>query len=420
MNHFAQIISTSIKQAFQELKGNKLRTFLSLLGITIGIFCIIAVLTVLESMQNNIKDNMASLGSDVLYINRKPWMADESGEYKWWEYLRRQPLSQRELKAIEQNVHGVAFATLSYSKGVDVKYQDQELSGTVGYAITNNFDKIQNIDIEQGRYLSYSEIEGGVNVAVIGSEVYKRLFRGTNTAINKQVAFLGRKFTVVGILKSSGQNMAGFNFDNAVIYSFNTAKSLVNTSSLSWSNDPIIMVKARDGVDVEDMQLETEGVLRAIRKVKPGEKNNFAINKLSQVSERLDDLFGVINLIGGVIGGFSLIVGAFGIANIMFVTVKERTKMIGLKKAIGARSQSILLEFLVEAITLCITGGIIGIIIVLLLGLLLTYGLDFPATLSLKNIFIGIGISAIVGVLSGFIPARAASRLDPVVAIRSN
>ncbi|MEZ5016423.1 MAG: ABC transporter permease [Flavipsychrobacter sp.] len=419
MNHFAQIIGTSVVQAFRELKANKLRTFLSLLGITIGIFCIISVLTVLESMQNNIRDNMASLGSDVLYINRKPWMA-ENGEYKWWEYLRRQPLSQRELNAIREKVHGVEYAALSYSKGVTVKYKDQELSGTVGYAVTNNFDKIQTVDIAQGRYLSFSEIDGGVNVAVIGAEVYERLFRGSSGAINKSVTFMGRKFAVVGILKRSGQNMAGFNFDNAVIYSFNTAKSLVNTSSLNWNNDPLIMVKARDGVNVDDMQLEAEGALRAIRKVKPGEKNNFAINKLSQVSERIDDVFGVINLIGGVIGGFSLIVGAFGIANIMFVTVKERTKMIGLKKAIGARSQSILLEFLIEAVTLCITGGLIGIAIVLLLGVLLTYGFDFPTILSFKNIFIGIGISAIVGVLSGFIPARTASRLNPVVAIRSN
>ena len=157
-----------------------------------------------------------------------------------------------------------------------------------------------------------------------------------------------------------------------------------------------------------------------MRKVRPGQPNDFAINQLSQISKQLDVLFGTIDIIALIIGGFSLLVGAFGIANIMFVTVKERTKVIGLKKAIGARSRSILTEFLLEAVTLCITGGILGILIVLLLSLALTYGLDFHVTLSLKNFCIGIGISGLVGVLAGYIPARAASRLDPVVAIRAN
>lgn len=419
MNHFFQLIGTSIAQAFQELRANRLRTFLSLLGVTIGIFCIIGVYTVLDSMQNNIRDNMATLGSDVLYINRKPWM-DENGEYKWWEFLRRKPLSERELHAIKTRVHGVKYAAISYTQGVNVKYRDQELEGTVGYAVTQDFHKIQNIEIGEGRYLSLSEIDGGVYNAVIGQEMYKNLFPPGANAINKSISFMGRKFNVVGVLKKSGQNMAGFNFDNAVIYPFSVAKSLTNTASLSWSNDPLVMVKAEEGMNVEDMELETEGVLRAVRRVPPGEKNDFAVNKLSQISERISTIFVTINVIGSVIGGFALLVGAFGIANIMFVTVKERTRIIGLKKAIGARSASILMEFLIEAITLCVIGGLIGIGIVLLISLILTYGADFPVTLSFKNFFVGIGISAVVGVLSGVIPAFSASKMNPVAAIRSN
>lgn len=419
MNHVIQLIGTSIVQAFQELRANRLRTFLSLLGVTIGIFCIIGVYTVLDSMQNNIRENMATLGSDVLYLSRKPWM-DENGEYKWWEFLRRKPLSERELDAIKTRVHGVRYAAISYTKGMNVKYRDQELEGTVGYAVTQDFNKIQNVDVGEGRYLSLSEIEGGVHTVVIGSELSKNLFPNGTNPINKSISFMGRKFTVVGVLNKSGQNMAGFNFDNAVLYSFAAAKSLTNTSSLTWSNDPIIMVKADEGVNVDDMELETEGVLRAIRRVPPGTKNDFAINKLSQISERIGSIFLIVNAIGSVIGGFALLVGAFGIANIMFVTVKERTKVIGLKKAIGARSVSILTEFLIEAVTLCLIGGLIGIVIVLLVSLLLTYGADFPVTLSFKNISVGIGISAIVGVLSGIIPAFSASRMNPVAAIRSN
>jgi putative ABC transport system permease protein len=416
MGNFAQIIITSITQAFLELRANKLRTFLSLLGISIGIFCIIGVLTVLDSLENNIQTSMSAIGNDVLYINRQPWMP-EGDDYKWWEYMQRKPMTQRELKAILRNGAGVKYAAISSRDRVTIKYQDQEVEEVTSNAVTLNFDKIQNVEIEKGRYLAASEIEGGNFTAVIGADLADALFTGD--PLDKSISFLGRKFVVVGVMKKSGQNMAGFNFDNAVIYPFNAAKGLVNLASTDWSNDPVIMVKA-DNIDIEDMRYQIEGILRAVRQVKPNEKNNFSVNQLSQVTARMEAVFSSVNLIGSIIGGFSLVVGAFGIANIMFVTVKERTKVIGLKKAIGARSRSILTEFLVEAVTLCISGGLIGIVIVFLLSLLLTYGADFPVTFSLKNFLIGIGISATVGVLAGFIPARSASRLDPVVAIRSN
>ncbi len=418
MHSSFQLIITSVIQAFNELRANKLRTFLSLLGITIGIFCIIAVLTVLDSMKKNIETEVSTLGNDVLYVGRWPWM-DEGGEYKWWEFWRRPSMSLKELKSIERNVPDVAFATLALNKRMSVKHREQEVEDVTGYAVTNDFDKIQNIEIAQGRYLSYPELEGGRNVVVLGDEVYKNLYAGNINAVGTPVSFLGRKFTVVGVMKKSGQNMAGFNFDNGVIFAYNAAASgLIDVGSLNY--DPTLMIKAAAGKNIVDVQYEVEGALRRERKVRPGQPNDFAINQLSQISERLDMMFAMINVIGAIIGGFSLIVGSFGIANIMFVTVRERTKVIGLKKAVGARSSSILMEFLVEAITLCLMGGLIGIVIVLALSLVLTYGLDFAVTLSVKNFGIGIGISALVGVLSGFIPARAASRLDPVVAIRSH
>ena len=418
MGHTAQIILTSIIQAFHELRANKLRTFLSLLGITIGIFCIIAVLTVLNSLEKNLQTSMSTIGSDVLYVGRWPWMGDEAGEYKWWEFWRRPSMTEAELNGVEK-LNNVRFATLSFRSGsLTLKRNDREVGNITGYAVTNNFDKIQNIEIETGRYLSVSEIDGVSNTIVIGTEVYKELFPGNIDALGKSITFLGKKFIVVGVMKESGQNLAGFNFDNSIVYSYRTAASLMDVKSLN--NDPTLMIKAESNVNLDDVRYEVEGVLRRIRKVRPGMPSDFAINQLSQVSERMDMLFASINVIGSVIGGFSLIVGAFGIANIMFVTVKERTKMIGLKKAVGARRRSILLEFLLEAITLCIAGGLIGILLVLILSLIVTYTADFAITLSVKNIFVGISISAIVGVLAGFIPARAASRLDAVVAIRSN
>jgi putative ABC transport system permease protein len=413
-----QLIITSITQALQELTVNKLRTFLSLLGITIGIFCIIAVLTVIDSMKNNIQKEMATLGSDVLYVNRWPWM-DEGGEYKWWEFWRRPSMGIKELRAVEKNVPGADLVTLCFQKnGENVKHIDQEVTGTSAYGVTENFDKLQNIEIAKGRYLSAAEINGGTNSVVIGDEVYNSLFPGGFDPIGESISLQGKKFAVIGVMKKVGQNMAGFDFDNGIIFPYYAAGSIYDVKSISY--DPFLIIRAMPGKSLEDLRYEVEGTLRRERKVKPGKGSDFSINQLSQVTERLNLVFGTINVVGWVIAGFSLLVGGFGIANIMFVTVKERTKIIGLKKAIGAKGGSILLEFLVEAVTLCVTGGVIGILIVMLLSLVMTHWMDFPVSLSLKNIFMGLSISAIVGILAGFIPARAAARMDPVVAIRSN
>jgi putative ABC transport system permease protein len=313
----------------------------------------------------------------------------------------------------------VAIATLCLpNRNLTLKHNDQELGSITGYAVMTEFDKIQNIEIADGRYLSPAELDGGSNTVVLGDEVYKGLFSGNTNAIGKTVNFLGKKFEVVGIMKKAGQNMAGFDFDNGVIFSYFMAASVIDVHSLE--HDPMLAVKAANGKNLDEVKYEVEGVLRGVRKVRPGQANDFSINNLGQISERIEKVFGSLDLGGWFIGGFSLLVGAFGIANIMFVTVKERTKVIGLKKALGARKASILWEFLLEAIVLCLIGGSVGILIVLLLSVILTYGVGFHVTLSLTNFFIGIFVSIFVGVLSGFIPARSASRLDPVVAIRTN
>ena len=418
MTSASQLLGTSIVQAFHELKANKLRTFLSLLGITIGIFCIIAVLTVLDSLKNNIQKDMATLGSNVLYIGRWPWM-DDGGEYKWWEYWRRPGMTPTEVKALQGQITDAEVVTLCLStRRSTVKYNDQDVSNIEGYAVMYGFDKLQNIDIINGRYLSASELDAGTNSVVLGYDVFTALFPGSISPLGKSISYKGRKFMVIGVMKKAGQNMAGFDFDNSVIYPYYAAANFLDVRSLNY--DPFIAVKAANGKNLEEVKYEVEGVLRRTRKVRPGQANDFAINQLSEVTKRIDIVFGTIDVVAWIIGGFSLIVGAFGIANIMFVTVKERTKIIGLKKAIGARRASIMWEFLLEAIVLCLIGGLVGIVVVLLLSLLMTYGFDFHVTLSFTNFFIGVFVSIFVGVLSGLIPARSASRLDPVVAIRTN
>lgn len=417
MRQFIRISVTSFKMALQELRVNKLRTFLSLLGITIGIFCIVAVSTVLDSLEKNIRTNVATLGNDVIYISKWPW-TDEGGEYKWWEYWRRPVLKSRDLKAIQQQGQTVRYATLCFTENSITAKRDQyELGGITGYAVTEHFEKMQNFEVTEGRYLNASELNGGNNVAVLGSEVAEELFPGSSNPSGKQVTILGRKFLVAGILKKMGDNVAGFNFDRGIIFPYFAAASLRDVTSPDANITT--MVKARAGMNGDEVSYETEGILRALHRIQPGGKNDFSINKLSQITERLDKMFATIDVVGWVIAFFSLLVGGFGIANIMFVSVKERTKIIGLKKAIGARRPAILTEFLIEAVTLCIIGGLAGILIVLILSFILTYAMDFPVTLSFSNFMTGLSVSTFVGVLAGYIPARAASRLDPVVAIRS-
>ncbi|MES2478961.1 MAG: ABC transporter permease [Bacteroidota bacterium] len=417
-NQITKIVSTGFVQAFLELKANKLRSTLSLTGITIGIFCIIAVFTVLDSLKKNIKEEISTLGSDVIYVGRWPWM-DEGGEYKWWEFWRRPSMTMAELRAVQNNVSDAGIVTLQMSiNGKSARYDDNEVSGFSTYAVTQDFEKLQNIDVNEGRYLSSAEIDGGAPSAVIGSELYESLFKSNVSAVGKTISYLGKSYLIVGKLKKTGQNAAGFDFDNCLIVPYHSVSSAIDVTSLNY--DPSLMIKAKPGAVISEMQYEVEGALRAVRKVRPGEANNFAINKLSQITQRMDVMFGLINAIGAVIGGISLIVGAFGIANIMFVTVKERTKYIGLKKAIGARSIYILIEFLIEAVFLCILGGLIGILLVWLLSLIVnSSSADMHFTLSLQNMLIGIFTSAFVGIIAGFIPAYKASKLDPVVAIRS-
>lgn len=417
MKAVLQLIQFSFIQAIQELRLNRLRTTLSLLGISIGIFCIIAVLTVLDSMERNIRKEVATLGSDVVYINRWPWM-DEGGEYKWWDFLRRPSMGVKELKAVNGLPH-VQFATLCFSENnLTIKNNQNELSGVNVYAVMPYFENTQNLEILRGRYFSTTELEAGTACGVLGDKLYSELFPSQLNPIGTYVFYHGKKIKIIGLLKKMGQSMSGFDFDNGMLVPYYVTSSMLDLKSLQY--DPMLIVKASNEKSLEEMTYELTGVLRAVRKVKPTEANNFAINKLSQISDRLDTIFTTINVVGFVIGGFSLIVGAFGIANIMFVTVKERTKMIGLKKAIGAPAATILMEFLTEAVILCLLGGLFGIISVFLLSLLATYLADFEMVLTLKNIGIGTSISLLVGVLAGYIPAKKAAALNPVEAIRSH
>lgn len=401
----------------QELRVNKLRSFLSLFGITIGIFCIIAVLTLTGSLEHNIRKDLADLGDDVIYLQKWPWGGN--GEYAWWKYMNRPLPEYKDLKIIQDKVQSASYASFDFEVGgKKVEYGDDYMDGVNMMAVTHDFDQIQTLQIVGGRYFANGESNSGTNVAILGYTIWDGLFPSAEAALGKMVKVAGRDVKVIGVLKKKGESMiGGIGYDNAIILPYRFARTIVDERRYA---DPYILVKAKSTVSMDQLKDELRGVMRAAHRLKPSEEDDFALNEISSANENLNSLFAAINGGGILIAGFALIVGAFGIANIMFVTVKERTNIIGLKKAIGARRAIILMEFLLEAVCLCLFGGLLGLLLVYLLTVIINMSGSFEMILSPGSAVFGISVSAIVGLLAGFIPAWVASKLDPVVAIRSN
>ena len=397
--------------------GNKLRTFLSLLGVTIGIFCIIAVKSAVDSLQNNIVSGFNELGTDVIYIDKMPW--NENPDENYWKYARRPDPSFSDYEMItKKSKLAEAAAFTVFTGGRTIKYKSNSISNAFIMGSTYEYEQIQSVDIEKGRYFTKVEHESGNNKVILGSKVAEELF-GPIDPLGRDVKLFGQDYQVMGVLKSEGENMFNFiNFDEVIWLSINNAKRFINIDDRS-SVGKMLNVKARENVPLEDLKGEITGLLRAKRRLSPATKDNFSVNELSMLSQVLDNVFGVINLAGFIIGIFSLIVGMFSVANIMFVSVKERTGIIGIKKALGAKRFVVLLEFLIEAIILCLIGGLIGLALVWAILTIVSKATDFEMTLSLINILTGIIASVIVGIISGVIPAIKASSMDPVVAMRS-
>ncbi|RLD21312.1 MAG: ABC transporter permease [Bacteroidetes bacterium] len=410
-------IYESVLQALQQLYANPLRSFLSSLGITIGIFCIISVMSAVDSLEDNITSSFDKLGSDVLYVDKNPWNEDPG--QSWWKYARRPNPNYEDLEALQERVAGAEFSSLSvFIPGKTLKYGSSSVRGAYMAGITYEYAEITKLEFSDGRYFTPYEYSTGANKIIIGNVLSTELF-GTKDPIGKTVKVGGRKYQVVGVLKKEGNSLINIiPFDEAVLLGFNTVKKLINVrTGASWGT--MLNVKARPGVKLVDLEDEVTGVLRAHRKLRPKEEDNFSINELSMFTKMLAPIFSVMNSVGIIIGGFAIIVGIFSVANIMFVSVKERTGIIGIKKALGARSWVILLEFLIESIILCIIGGAIGLGIVMLILKILSAVIDFEMYVSLQNILIAIIGAIVIGVLAGLIPALQAARMDPVEAMRA-
>lgn len=407
----------SILFAVNALKSNKLRTILTLSGVTIGIFSIISVFTLIDYLESRIRDSIQSLGDNVVYVQKWPWTAPEGEtEYPWWRYMNRPLPSLHEQKIIERRSQLAESSTFAIGSHKSVLYGDNSFDNVQIMGVSQNFDLNWNFEISEGRYFSPFESSKGTNVVLIGAEIAKELFQGED-AIGKRVKIMGRKLTVIGVFLKQGEDMFGNSLDKNAVIPINYAKGLFDIKSERV--DPFIIVKAKKGVSVDDLIGELEGILRAQRKIKPKAENSFALNRISIVQKQFDGLFVVIDLAGWLIGGFSILVGGFGIANIMFVSVKERTRIIGIQKALGAKRRFILWQFLFESMFLSFMGGASGLFLIYMIVLVANNSMDLDITLTFWNIMRGIVISVVLGVISGFIPSNSASKMDPVVAINN-
>jgi len=398
----------------QELMVNKLRTSLSLIGISFGIFCIIGVLATVNSLQANIQNQINSLGSNTIYIDK--WQYFHNGaDYPWWKFVNRPEPAFEDVKLIKERSALAKNVAFMINQRVNVEYETYALEDVQMYGISEEENSIQPVTIEYGRFISGTEFSSGSPVVVMGYTNAENLFGNPALAIGKEVSVKKNKAMIIGVIEKTGKSMIGMDYDQSIFIPYRFARNLINEKNSS----PRVIVTANDKVSSQELADDLEGVMRSIRKLSPKQDDNFSINQISGASERVSSLFANINIGGWAIGVLSLVVGAFGIANIMFVTVKERTPVIGLKKAIGAKKRSILSEFLLESAIICILGGMIGLILVYLLTLILTNLFNFPVFISAGILFLAISICIVIGILAGIIPALTASRLDPVVAIRS-
>jgi putative ABC transport system permease protein len=412
MRKTLNILANSLRLTLQELRINKLRTALSLTGVAFGIFCIIGVLATVGSLERNIQTEVKKLGTNSIYIDK--WEYLDKPDIPFWKLRARPIMKYAEVEMIKQRSSLASDVIYVMRTANNLNYKDDMITDATVYGIMEGQTAIQPLSFETGRYMSSSEFNYGSSVALIGFDNAEKLYGSAERALEKTFEVKGKRLTIVGIIKKEGKNITGWDYDNCIMIPYKLCKQLVEEEN----SNPIIIVKGKENIASEALSSELEGIMRQIRRLSPKQENNFSLNSVQALSRAITDLFVTVNVVGSIIGIISLIVGMFGIANIMFVTVKERTSVIGLKKAIGAKKSSILFEFLLEAALLCLMGGAFGLLFVYILSVVLT-ALDFPVFISIPLLIGTVIVCLIVGVLAGIFPASKAAKMDPVVAIRS-
>ncbi|MGB0431549.1 MAG: ABC transporter permease [Bacteroidia bacterium] len=403
----------SSQSAVRNFKANKLRTALSLLGVCVGILCITGILTLVDSLEKNIQQSFAKLGDNVFYIQKNAWGGDEGRNRAAIE--ARPDVSLKEKAQLQKRYeHLTAISYSSWIPGQSLKSDLGTLEGVTVTPVNHDYLNLYPLEFADGGFFSKKHDDGGAPVAVIGHNVAQELYKNTNP-LGKTFVFNAQKVRVVGVLEKEGQGLFNFSSDN-VIY---VPQQFVGRTMKVKGFNGSIMVKVDPGYDLNKAKYELTGLMRSIRRLKPAQDNNFAVNQVTSITNQVSSFFDTVSLIGWVLAGFSILVGGFGIANIMFVTVKERTNLIGVEKALGAPNYHILTQFLGESVMLCTMGGAVGIGFIALMASILNQVLSFTIYITVGNVLNGLILSSAIGIIAGFLPARRAARLDPIVAIRS-
>jgi putative ABC transport system permease protein len=416
MNQFVtylKLLRESIMFALQAIVVNKVRTVLSLLGITIGIFSIISVFTIFDSIERTIRDSVNSLGSNVLYVQKWPWAF--GGDYPWWEYMKRPEPDLNDLEEINRKSQAAAASAYAVGTWRKVKHGNLSVESSIN-AVSFDYPDVMAFELSSGRFFTAEESAGGRPVAIIGAEIASILYNNADP-LGQKLKVFGRQLEIIGVFRKEGKIDFGNSNDRVVMIPVQLGRSYMDLKSDNIG--AMIAVKAKPNISNEELRYELEGIMRSVRKIKPGQEDDFSINQTSLITQGFDAVFGVISIVGWIIGGFSLLVGGFGIANIMFVSVRERTGQIGIQKSMGAKNTFILQEFLFESIFLSLLGGLVGLFLIFIITKIIAYTFDMPLILTAGNIILGISVSAIIGLVSGFIPALTASKLDPVEAMRT-
>ena len=411
---YLRLLKESFGFALNALRNNKLRTLLSLLGVTIGIFSIIAVLAAVDSLDRKIKKVLSSLDKNTIYLMRFSFGPSEIPQWKREQFPNVKYDEYEYLKSSLNDLNQMAFQF--FVNRETIKYQSATVSDINVVPVSHEFIEIEGLEFDEGRFYNESESNSGSAVIVLGNEIASGLFEGASP-IGKNVRLYGQRFTVIGVLKKQGAGIFGDSNDTSVFIPVNFLRRMYGDNNDALT--PVILIKPEKGVDMDAFKAELTQKLRNYRGMKTDEIDNFFINVLSGFTDLIDGIVGQMNVVGWIISGFSLLVGGFGIANIMFVSVKERTNLIGIQKSLGAKNRFILFQFLFEAVILSVIGGVVGLFLVWIISIVLSKAMDFEFVLSMGNVILGTSLAAIIGLISGIMPAITASKLDPVEAIRT-
>jgi putative ABC transport system permease protein len=389
---------------------------LSLLGVTIGIFLIISIFTLVDSLETNIRTSLASVGDDIAYIEKMPWAPEPGDEtYEWWRYFQRPNASFDEAQSLKERMSTASDVVFFGKANRNIEYGKNAVSNAAINVISEGYENFLSVGIEEGRNFTSAEIKSNVRMCILGFDIAEQLFPNSNP-VGKLVKIAGFKATVIGVLAKEGESLIGKGVDEWVIVPIKFGSTLMNIRNANAA----IAIKPKEFVEQEVMLNELTFQLRKLRKLRPAEKNNFAINRTSMLNNGMAEIFDILTVAGLLIGGFSILVGGFSIANIMFVSVRERTSIIGIQKALGAKRDFILFQFLFESVFLCALGGVIGLLFIWLGTFAVNGFTDFELILTFKNVLIGMAFAIGIGLVSGIVPASLAAKMEPVEAIRTN